>query len=74
MSKVEVTARENGPYLVSGSGILVDADGNETKVEGKMVALCRCGGLQNESFCDGTHRRIDFKAAGVTVKVGEAAE
>ena len=74
MAKVEVTARENGPYLISGSGILVDADGNEIEIAGKMVALCRCGGSENKPFCDGTHRKANFEAAGVTVRVVEATE
>ena len=74
MGKVEVKARENGPYLISGSGILVDAEGNEVAIEGKMVALCRCGGSENKPFCDGTHRKAGFAAPGVTVQVIEATE
>jgi CDGSH-type Zn-finger protein len=74
MGQVEVNARENGPYLISGSGILVDADGNEVKIEGKMVALCRCGSSENKPFCDGAHRKKGFEAAGVMVRVVEAAE
>jgi 3-phenylpropionate/trans-cinnamate dioxygenase ferredoxin subunit len=74
MGKFEVNARENGPYLISGSGILVDADGNEVEIEGKMVALCRCGASQNKPFCDGAHRKENFEAAGVTVRVVEVTE
>lgn len=74
MAKVGGTARENGPYLISGAGVLVDADSNETEVKGIMVALCRCSGSQSKPFCDGTHRKINFEAAGVTVRVAEAAE
>jgi CDGSH-type Zn-finger protein len=74
MGKIEIKARENGPYLISGSGTLVDADGNEVKIEGKMVALCRCGASENKPFCDGTHRKKNFEAAGVTVQVAAATE
>jgi CDGSH-type Zn-finger protein len=70
MSKLEITARENGPYLVGGPCFLVDAEGNETPIEGKMVALCRCGGSQNKPFCDGTHRKVNFEAAQAKVKAG----
>ncbi len=74
MTKVEIRARENGPYLVSGPAVLIDADGNESEIQGKTVALCRCGGSQNKPFCDGTHRKNDFKAAQATVRRVEGTE
>ena len=69
MPDFEVNARENGPYLISGSAVIIDADGNESEVQGKMVALCRCGGSENKPFCDGMHRTKDFKAASATVRL-----
>jgi CDGSH-type Zn-finger protein len=74
MAQVKIRAREDGPYLVDGPAVLVDADGNESPIEGKTVALCRCGGSQNKPFCDGTHRKIDFEAPGVTVRKVKATE
>ena len=74
MAEVKIQARENGPYLVDGPAVLVDADGKESPIEGKMVALCRCGGSQNKPFCDGAHRKIDFEAPGETVRKVEATE
>jgi CDGSH-type Zn-finger protein len=68
MTQVEIKARENGPYLLSGPLVLIDTDGNESQVEGTMVALCRCGGSQKKPFCDGTHKKINFEAAGATVR------
>ena len=46
MSQVEIKARENGPYRVTGPFRLIDADGNEYEIldDGKLVVLCRCGG------------------------------
>ena len=73
MAQVEIRARENGPYLIDGSALFIDADGKESPVQGKVVALCRCGGSQNKPFCDGTHRKNDFRAAKATVRL-EAAE
>ena len=63
MADVSITVRENGPYLVKGPINLVDAAGDEFRVERDVIALCRCGGSSNKPFCDGTHLRIGFAAA-----------
>ncbi len=55
---VEVTP--NGPLMVYGNIKVKDAAGNET-TKHKVTAFCRCGGSVNKPFCDGTHRKIDFK-------------
>ena len=61
---VTITARYNGPYLVTGPVRLVDADGTEYDVsERKTIALCRCGGSTTKPFCDGTHSKKGFEAA-----------
>ena len=57
---LEVCASENGPLLVSGGVRIVDADG-KVLYEGDRAALCRCGGSGNKPFCDGTHRKNDFR-------------
>ena len=67
----EIKGRENGPYLVEGTAVYTDADGNEQKTQGTMVALCRCGASANKPFCDGTHRKIDFKADAVALKMSD---
>lgn len=59
VAALEITIRENGPYLVQGKFVLKDADGNAVR-EGDKVALCRCGGSKNKPFCDGTHKEIGF--------------
>ena len=57
-NKIEIAA--NRPILVHGNCEIKHADGTvETKE--KMVALCRCGASANKPFCDGTHRKIEFK-------------
>ena len=64
MARVEIKARHNGPYKVTGPIRLIDADGNEYDLAGKgeTIALCRCGGSSTKPFCDGTHKRIGFQA------------
>ncbi|HZI90372.1 MAG TPA: CDGSH iron-sulfur domain-containing protein [Thermoleophilaceae bacterium] len=65
MEPVEIKARENGPYKITGPVTVVDADGNSYDLgeDGRPVALCRCGGSTTKPFCDGTHSKIGFDAA-----------
>ena len=74
MADVNITVRENGPYLVKGPITLMDVEGNEFRVERETIALCRCGGSTNKPFCDGTHSRIGFEAATRAVQEAEAKE
>ncbi len=64
LAEVTITVRMNGPYRLSGPFKLVDAEGNEIKVESEreFVVLCRCGQSANKPFCDSTHKRIGFQA------------
>ena len=63
--QVEIKARENGPYKVTGPVRIIDADGNQYDIpdDGKPVVLCRCGGSKTKPFCDSTHSQIGFRAA-----------
>ncbi|HLM25823.1 MAG TPA: CDGSH iron-sulfur domain-containing protein [Thermoleophilaceae bacterium] len=64
MAEVEIKARHNGPYKVTGPVRLIDADGNEYEVgEQETIVLCRCGGSKTKPFCDKTHSKIGFEAA-----------
>ncbi|EQD33386.1 Iron sulfur domain protein-containing, CDGSH-type domain protein [mine drainage metagenome] len=56
MTKVEIQAVENGPYLVM--------------VDGKVVtALCRCGHSSKKPNCDGAHRTAGFQAVATNLPV-----
>ena len=66
--QTKITALDNGPYLVKGPVLLLDAEGNEFRAERATVALCRCGGSTTKPFCDGTHSRIEFRAAQRAVR------
>ena len=52
--------RRRGGAHVYGDDRIEVADGTLIR-EDTRVALCRCGGSANKSFCDGTHRRIGFQ-------------
>ncbi|WP_099156695.1 CDGSH iron-sulfur domain-containing protein [Virgibacillus ndiopensis] len=62
MADSTIKVSDNGPYVVTGSYEVVDADGNTFKTK-KAVSLCRCGHSSNKPFCDGTHKEIDFDSA-----------
>jgi CDGSH-type Zn-finger protein len=61
--QVTITPLENGPNLVQGNVRIIGPDGREME-HPASIALCRCGGSANKPFCDGTHRRNGFQAAG----------
>jgi len=58
----KITPYRNGPYLIRGSFVMCDQDGNEIESRRPVVALCRCGKSQIRPFCDGTHKTIGFRA------------
>jgi CDGSH-type Zn-finger protein len=66
--RTRIIALDNGPYLVKGPVLLLDAEGNEFRTERATVALCRCGGSATKPFCDGTHSKIGFRAAQRAVR------
>ena len=42
--QTKITALDNGPYLMRGPVVVVDAEGNEFPSRRETVPLCRCGG------------------------------
>ena len=59
-NQIKVNAMENGPLLIDGIIEVTKPDGTvETKE--KTTAFCRCGSSANKPYCDGQHRKIDFK-------------
>ncbi|HNR21903.1 MAG TPA: CDGSH iron-sulfur domain-containing protein [Steroidobacteraceae bacterium] len=61
---LEVIPVENGPLHVKGNLEVVTGTGR-TVERVTECWLCRCGGSGGKPFCDGTHRRIGFTAAGL---------
>ena len=58
-----IKAITDGPLQVSGSASVTDASGEEKKFEENQDAwLCRCGASKNKPYCDGSHKKIGFKA------------
>ncbi len=51
---------ENGPVLVMGNCEITLPDGT-VEIKENRTALCRCGASANKPYCDGAHKRIEFK-------------
>ncbi len=64
-----IKGRENGPYMIDGAYTYTDANGNERTTTGSRVHLCRCGGSAKKPFCDGTHRKKEFRASAVELRL-----
>ncbi len=50
----------DGPLLVYGNITIKEKDGSVIK-KNNVTAFCRCGGSGNKPYCDGSHKRIEFK-------------
>lgn len=59
--KLIIKLMKNGPVLLEGTYTLESSEIGEF-TSSKGIALCRCGGSSNKPFCDGTHKKIGFKA------------
>jgi CDGSH-type Zn-finger protein len=55
---VQIEPCPDGPVLVRGAEVVLDADGEEHEVTRPVVALCTCGRTQSKPFCDGTHKFV----------------
>lgn len=62
MDEVTIKVRESGPYLITGTFVLTDSEGNRYPVTGANTVLCRCGGSQTKPFCDCSHQTNGFIA------------
>ena len=61
-SEVIVEMMKDGPLMVYGNIRLKMHDGSAV-TKHKVTALCRCGASSNKPYCDGTHKKINFKDA-----------
>ena len=55
----QITPQKDGPLLVRGRLSIKTPEG---ELQETRVALCRCGQSGNKPFCDGTHRKVDWKS------------
>ena len=50
----------DGPLMVYGNIRVKNPDGSESS-KNRVTAFCRCGASSNKPYCDGTHKKIEFK-------------
>lgn len=61
VEKTKITVIPNGPLMVEGK-LSVNKMSGENIKEGEKIFLCRCGHSSNKPFCDGSHKKAEFKA------------
>lgn len=61
---LEIHLRQNGPMQLIGNLQLESSDGSHAMLCSGQTWLCRCGHSQDKPFCDGSHKRAGFEAAG----------
>lgn len=60
---LSIVPSADGPLIASGAIEVVTGTGKTVNRTTK-AAFCRCGQSANKPYCDGTHIRIGFQAAG----------
>ncbi len=58
MAEVKIEVLKNGPYFITGTVELLDANEQPIALRGRegKLALCRCGRSKDKPFCDGSHK------------------
>ncbi len=54
---------QNGPLNITGKLELIDANGNLLE-KTKELFLCRCGNSNNKPYCDGQHKKYNYRDNG----------
>ena len=58
--ETKVDVLENGPLLVHGRCMVKNIDG-QVEEKDKVTAFCRCGASEKKPYCDGAHKKNEFK-------------
>lgn len=56
MATTKITVNNNGSLKIEGDFEIVDREGANYDLNGRVVvSVCRCGLSKNKPFCDGAH-------------------
>jgi CDGSH-type Zn-finger protein len=59
----KITVKNNGALRVEGDFEIYDQEGNLFDMAGRTaISLCRCGYSKKQPFCDGEHKKHEFKS------------
>ncbi|MFQ6006366.1 MAG: CDGSH iron-sulfur domain-containing protein [Woeseia sp.] len=58
---LRVNPAKDGPLLLKGNLTIVSSSGRASW-RGEQVALCRCGSSEDKPFCDGSHKKVEFRS------------
>ncbi len=61
MEKTKITVIPNGPVVIQGKIEITKLSGEKIK-DTEKISLCRCGHAADKLFCDGSHKKVNFKA------------
>lgn len=64
MADVRIRPLKDGPVEVAGAVLVVDEAGNAAAPSESPIYLCRCGQSAEKPYCDGTHKKVGFRAPG----------
>ena len=53
---------ENGPIIVETEASVSYSEAESSDEKTGPIVLCRCGKSLKKPFCDGTHKKAEFKA------------
>jgi len=60
---VKIIPKTDGSLRIEGDFEIYDPSGKAFGLAGRTaVSLCRCGHSADKPFCDGSHRRENFKS------------
>jgi CDGSH-type Zn-finger protein len=59
---IKIHPLKDGPLQLEGEIEFVNQNGETIATKTKSY-LCRCGASANKPFCDGQHKKIDFRTS-----------
>ncbi|MBW2493862.1 MAG: CDGSH iron-sulfur domain-containing protein [Deltaproteobacteria bacterium] len=53
---------ENGPIIIETEASVSYSEAGSSDEQAGPIVLCRCGASARKPFCDGGHKKAEFKA------------